>query len=92
MNHKTFKKLHPELFKLWVRHKFKFGENPVPQKDKNYILAIVNDSRRCFVVLEYNDGWTASRDEKGKTQDISIPSKEIMSFQDQEISESSKTG
>ena len=82
MNQKQLRKAHPELFRLWVRHKFKFGDNPTPQQDKNYIIAIVNDTRRCFVVLEYNDGWYS---EDG--QDINIPSKEIISYQSQEISE-----
>ena len=86
MNQREFRKQNPELFRLWVRHKFKFGENPIPQKDKNYIIAIVNDSWRCFVVLEYNDGWY-SKNENDKTQDINIPSKEIISFQSQDISE-----
>ena len=82
MNQKEFRKSNPELFRLYVRHKFKFGDNPTPQQDKNYIIAIVNDTRRCFVVLEYNDGWYS---EDG--QDINIPSKEIISYQNQEISE-----
>jgi len=86
MDHKQLRKSHPELFRLWVRNKFKFGDNPVPQQDKNHIIAIVNESRRCFVVLEYNDGWTADTNEE-KTQDINIPSKEIISYQNQEISE-----
>lgn len=75
MDQKTLRKQHPELFRLWVRHKFKFGDDPTPQQDKNYIISIVNDTRRCFVVLEYNDGWYS---EDG--QDINIPSKEIISY------------
>ncbi len=75
MNQKELRKAHPELFRLWVRHKFKVGDDPSPQQDKNYIISIVNDTRRCFVVLEYNDGWYS---EDG--QDINIPSKEIISY------------
>ena len=82
MNKKEFHKLHPELFRIYVRHKFKYGDNPTPQQDKNYIISIVNDTRRCFVVLEYNDGWYS---EDG--QNINITSKEIISYQDQSISE-----
>ena len=84
MDQKTLRKLHPELFRLWVRHKFKFGDDPTPQKDKNYIISIVNDSRRCFVVLEYNDGWYSESEEDGNgnlsSQDINIPSKEIIIY------------
>ncbi len=75
MDQKTLRKLHPELFRLWVRHKFKYGDNPIPQQDKNYIISIVNDTRRCFVVLEYNDGWYSE-----DSQNINIPSKEIISY------------
>ena len=75
MNDKALRKLHPQLWRLWVANKFSFGNNPTPQKDKNYIISIVNDSRRCFVVLEYNDGWFAE-----DSQDINIPSKEIISY------------
>jgi len=83
MDHKQLRKEHQELFKLWVRHKLKYGKNPIPQKDKNYIISIVSESRRCFVVLEYNDGWYA---EDG--QDINIPSREVLSFaHNTEISE-----
>lgn len=89
MNERQLRKEHPELFKLWVETKFKFGihENgPVPQKDKNYIISVVNESFRCFTVVEYNDGWISdSRD--GKVQDVNIPSREIISFQSQDISE-----
>jgi len=95
MNQKDLRKSHPELFRLWVRHKFKVGDNPTPQQDKNYIIAIVNDTRRCFVVLEYNDGWysESEQDEAGNFtgQDINIPSKEIISYQSQEISENNFT-
>jgi len=91
MNQKELRKAHPELFRLWVRHKFKVGDDPAPQQDKNYIISIVNDSRRCFVVLEYNDGWysESEEDDNGNLigQDINIPSKEIISYQNQEISE-----
>jgi len=86
MNERIFRKQSPSLFKLWVKHKFKFGDNPTPQESKNYVIAIVNDSRRCFVIIEYNDGWVADS-ESGKVEDINIPSKEIIAYQDQEISE-----
>lgn len=75
MDHKLLRKAHPKLFKLWVKHKFKYGDNPIPQQNKNYIISIVNDTRRCFVVLEYNDGWYSE-----DSQDINIPSKEIISY------------
>lgn len=80
MDQRTLKKQHKPLWTLWVNHKFKFGENPIPQKEKRYIMAIVNDSRRCFTVLEYNDGWTAGQDDKGETRDINIPSREVISY------------
>ncbi len=83
MNDKTLRKQHKELWSLWVQHKFKYPDSetgPIPQKGKNYIIAIVNDKSRCFVVLEYNDGWTGDVNGKGKSIDVNIPSKEIMSF------------
>lgn len=89
MDQRTLRKQHKALWEIWVRHKFKFGENPVPQKYKNYIMAVVNDSRRCLVILEYNDGWISDRDEKDRQVDVNISSKEILSYQDQEISENS---
>lgn len=83
MDYKKLRKLHPELLRLCVRHTLKYGENPIPQKDKNYIISIVSESRRCFVVLEYNDGWYAE-----DNQDINIPSREVLSFANNtEISE-----
>ncbi len=83
MDHKQLRKAHHKLWSLWVKNKFSFGDDPTPQKDKNYIISIVNESRRCFVVLEYNDGWY-SEDNK----DINIPSKEIISYsKDKAISE-----
>lgn len=90
MNERQFRKAHSNLFKLWVKHKFRFGDNPTPQEDKNYILAVVNDSTRCFVILEYNDGWVADSEE-GKVQDINIPSVELMSYYSSEISENNFT-
>ncbi len=86
MDHKQLRKLHPDLFKLWVRHKFKYGDNPIPQPEKNYVIAIVSDSNRCFVLLEYSDGWIAENGDD-RVQDINIPSKEIISFTEKEISE-----
>ena len=87
MDPKLFKKEHPDLFKLWVRHKFKFGDNPIPQKNKNYIISIVSELKRCFVLIEYNDGWY-SEGENGRTEDISIPSLEVISYSEKkDISE-----
>lgn len=90
MNDKELRKQHKPLWKLWVENKFGFPDSehgPVPQKGKNYILSVVSDSRRCFVVIEYNDGWE-SDDINGKQVEISIQSKEIMSYKGDEISES----
>jgi hypothetical protein len=91
MNPKQLRKEHPELFRLWVESKkaLRFGDSdpgPIPQKDKNYIISIVNDQRKCFSVIEYNDGW-ATDDQKGKVQDVNVPSREVISFQSQDISE-----
>ncbi len=91
MDHKQLRKEHPELFKLWVTSKkeLRFGDSdpgPVPQKDKNYIISVVNESFRCFSVIEYNDGWTSDARE-GKVQDIKIPSREVLSFENKDISE-----
>ena len=91
MDHKQLRKAHPQLFRLWVESKkaLKFGDSdpgPVPQKDKNYVLSVVNDKERCFTVIEYNDGWVSDTRDK-KVQDINIPSREIISFQSQDISE-----
>lgn len=91
MDHKQLRKAHPQLFRLWVVHKFKYGETetgPVPQKDKNYVLSVVNDKERCFTVIEYNDGWISDSRE-GEAQDTNVPSREIMSFQSKDISENS---
>ena len=82
MDNKTFRKQHKELFSLYVRHKFKYPDTktgPIPQEGKNYIISIVNDKSRCFVVLEYNDGWTGDVD-KGRAVPVNIPSKEILSY------------
>ena len=83
MNDKELRKQHKELWSLWVQHKFKYPDTetgPIPQKGKNYIIAIVNDQSRCFVVIEYNDGWTGDINDKGKAINKNIPSKEIISF------------
>lgn len=83
MDHKLLRKAHPQLFKLYVKHKYSYGVDPTPQQDKNYIISIINESRRCFVVLEYNDGWYSE-----DNRDINIPSKEIISYsKDKSISE-----
>jgi hypothetical protein len=88
MHHNTLRKQHPELFRLWVKHnpKLKYGGDPTPKKGKNYIVAIVNDSFRCFVVIEYNDGWTAQNEDQ-EDQDLNIPSREVLSFNSNEITE-----
>lgn len=86
MDHKQLRKEHHQLWELWVKHKFAFGDNPIPQPEKNYIIAIVSDSNRCFVLLEYNDGWIAENGDD-RVQDINIPSKEIISYSQKHISE-----
>jgi len=87
MHHRTLRKEHPELFRLWVKHKFKYGGNPLPRKGRNYIFAIVNDSKRCFVIIEYHDGWLSNHEDDKSINDLNIPSREILSFNSDEISE-----
>lgn len=88
MNPKDFRKEHPELFRLWVKYKYKFGSDrkPIPTKGKNYIISIVSSGQRCFSIVEYNDGWEAES-ENQEAKEVNTPCLEIMSYQSQDISE-----
>jgi hypothetical protein len=92
MNLSELSKSHRKLAALYIesKKKMKYGGNPVPKKDKNYIISIVNDQRRCFSVIEYNDGWEADSN-NGKVHDRSVPCIEMISYhseQENNISES----
>lgn len=80
MDHRQLAKNHSELFKLWVREKFRFGGDPTPQKGKNYILVTVSEAKHCFVLIEYNDNWKIGNGEKNNVERQNIPSREIISY------------
>lgn len=91
MNDKELRKQSPELWRLWVKHGFKFGGDPTPKTGRRYILSVSSDLERCFVLIEYEDEMMSQMVD-GRVREVNMKSAELLSFESAEITEYSFIG